>query len=128
MSSPFPGMNPYLERAGVWSMFHSQFVSACQQHLSKLLRPKYIVMMETRVYIHEPSAAERFVGQPDIGISHSGQHPTRSRGSATIAVPAPSYGTIPAWVEIEKSRYLEIRERSSERIVTVLELLSPANK
>lgn len=123
MPSPFPGMNPYLERSGVWPMFHSQFISASQQSLTKQLRPKYIVRMETRVYIHEPSAAERFAGEPDLGISRDPRVES-SPAAATIAAPAPAYGTLPAWVEVEKSRYLEIRERTSERIVTVVELLS----
>ena len=128
MPSPFPGMNPYLERTGIWPMFHSQFISACQQSLSKQLRPKYVVWMETRVYIHEPSAAERFAGEPDLGISRSGRRGESEGAVATLSPPAPAYGTIPAWVETEKSRYLEIRERSSSRLVTAIELLSPANK
>lgn len=127
MPSPFPGMNPYLERAGVWPMFHSQFISVCQQSLAKQLRPKYVVRMETRVYIHEPSAAERFAGEPDLGIARAPRFEHAGAGVA-VATPAPAYGTIPAWVELEKSRYLEIRDRESDRLVTLIELLSPANK
>lgn len=125
MPSPFPGMNPYLERADVWPMFHSQFVSAMQQSLAHQVRPKYIAKMDMRVYIHEPPAADRLIGEPDVGISRT-RPPTDGENRATIA--APLYGTIPAWVEFEKSRYLEIRDRASNRVVTVIELLSPSNK
>jgi hypothetical protein len=129
MPSPFPGMNPYLERAAVWPMFHSQFISTCQQRLSRQVRPKYVVRLEARVYIHEPSAAERFAGEPDLGITRPDALPSPNRSSAAVVpAPAPAYGTLPAWVEIEKSRYLEIRDRSSDRVVTVIELLSPTNK
>lgn len=126
MPSPFPGMNPYLERADEWKMFHTQYVSAFQQHLVAQVRPKYVVRMETRVYLHEPSAAERFAGEPDIEIIRP-RRPAALEDPPT-AVLAPAYGTIPAWIETEKSRYLEIRDRASNQVVTVVELLSPSNK
>ena len=126
MPSPFPGMNPYLERAGVWEMFHTQFISLLQQDLTAQIRPRYVVRIEARVYIHEPPAARRFVGEPDVGISRT--TPGVAVASSPSAVLAPAYGTLPAWVETEKSRYLEIRDRVGNQLVTVIELLSPCNK
>ena len=41
---------------------------------------------------------------------------------------APAYGTLPAGVQVERARYLEIRDKDGFGLVTVLELLSPSNK
>src|SRR5262249_55405960 len=47
-------------------------------------------------------------------------------GTATLA--APTWVTLPATVDQEALSFLEIRDREDRRLVTVIELLSPANK
>lgn len=54
MPSPFPGMNPYLERAGVWESFHTELVVAMKRQIAEQLPDQYVVRIENRVYIHEP--------------------------------------------------------------------------
>ena len=103
MPSPFPGMNPYLERPDVWNDFHDSFIPALRAALAPQLRPHYYARIEENLYIHEPTAKERF---PIV----------RSR----IAMPVV--------VEEERLPYLEIRDRLNNEAVTVVELLSPSNK
>jgi hypothetical protein len=116
-------MNPYLERASAWESFHLHFIPAVLEHLAAQLRPEYVVRIETRIYIHEPSAERRFAGITDAGI-------TRPPGAAApggVAV-APARVTILDAVEVQRVRYLTIRDRDGNDLVTVIELLSPTNK
>ncbi|MBA4188581.1 MAG: hypothetical protein C0467_11325 [Planctomycetaceae bacterium] len=125
MPSPFPGMNPYLERASVWSSFHPHFISLALEHIAAQIRPKYIVQIETRLYIHEPPAEQRFRAVADLGVKpRLGSQPA-SGGTATIA---PAYVTLGDAVEIERVQSLTVRDREGNELVTVIELLSPANK
>jgi hypothetical protein len=120
-------MNPYLEQPEVWHDFHQSFIPLVREVLTEQVRPHYVVKVEEHLFIHELSAEERlFLGRADVSITGSppGQ-PTRS--AAALAV-APAYGRLPPAVDTERQAYLEIRDRQSRELVTVLELLSPANK
>lgn len=126
MPSPFPGMNPYLERAGVWEEFHVEFMTRAKVHLLQQLRPNYLVRIESRMYIHEPPHGDRFFGIADAGIIHNPGNETKEGTVQTL--PPPVTARIPEPVEIEKLRYLTIVSRSDGELVTVIELLSPTNK
>lgn len=126
MKSPFPGMDPYLEQRGVWSQVHTGLIVGIQQFLTPMLRPKYRVAMEQRNYL-AVSPPDDSVGDPDIVVSID--EPLASHGSvATIAAPVePLVGVLPT-PENVKERYLEIRKADTKEVVTVIEILSPANK
>ncbi len=129
MPSPFPGMNPYLERSGVWPMFHTQLVSKIQVFLSAQVRPRYFVRLESRIYIHEPESIRRQTyKEADLGVTVASPIPMTDSSSATATIAPPMYGTLPAWYEIEKSRFIEIRDQRNHEVVTVIELLNPSNK
>jgi Protein of unknown function (DUF4058) len=51
MSSPFPGMDPYLEQPAFWSSFHSKFVVALADAIEVQLDAAYYVEVETRTYL-----------------------------------------------------------------------------
>lgn len=125
MPSPFPGMNPYLEHQAVWHDFHEAFLPAMREALSQQVRPQYFVRIDEHVYIHELSADERlFVGREDVTVHRPGAAPA---DSVVQAAPAPSRVRLPA-VDIEQLSYLEIVDKEEQRVITVIELLSPANK
>lgn len=126
MPSPFPGMNPYIERPDVWNDFHDTFIPAVREVLVPRLRPRYYVRIEEHLYIHEPSADERFpLGRPDLSL-HASPRAVSTTGG--VAVVAPVSIGLPVIVEEERFPYLEIRDRQNNEVVTVVELLSPANK
>lgn len=126
MPSPFPGMNPYLERASAWESFHPNFISTAQFQLARQLRPGYVVRIEHRVYIHEPPHDQRFVGRGDVGIVRP---PDEGRDWAAGAIlEAPAYVQVLDTVEVERIGHLTIRDRDSNELVTLIELLSPTNK
>jgi hypothetical protein len=67
MSSPFPGMDPYLERGNVWPDVHSALIVATRDALAPQVAPGYYVAIEERMYIVALDSAE-FIGRPDVAI------------------------------------------------------------
>ncbi len=64
MPNPFPGMNPYLEAKGLWRDVHHSFLTYAREILQPLLRPRYHVRIEERLYV-EPIERPIF---PDISV------------------------------------------------------------
>ena len=60
MSSPFPGMDPFIE-GQKWEDFHASFITAIRDALVPAVRPKYIVDVERRIYLEriDPSEEHR---------------------------------------------------------------------
>lgn len=125
MPSPFPGMNPYLEQSDAWEDFHQDFLVRARETLMSEVGENYLVKIEARLYLHELSMEERrFVGRADVAVASrvGGLQP-----AAATCVAAPVQLVLPA-VDVQRQAYLEIRDRRNRRIVTVVELLIPANK
>jgi hypothetical protein len=131
MPSPFPGMNPYLEQASIWEDFHSRFMTYAGEALTAQVRPHFIVKLEERVFIHEPDAEQRgrLLGKPDIALFEA----DTNRPSA-IATYDPSVNKVQSIIaslpdiDIERHALIEIRDRHSRQLVTMIEVLSPTNK
>jgi hypothetical protein len=119
----FPGMDPYLEAPFVWPDVHSRLIVYLAEHLRPLLRPRYIASVQTRVFIEGP-AQERF---PDVGIRRTlGQRPAAGT-TAVLEGDAPFEVQVPE-LEIHET-YLHIVDlQTNQRVVTVLEVVSPTNK
>lgn len=130
MPSPFPGMNPYIEKPSVWQDFHTRFVTTAAERIGVLVFPRYYVRIDEYVFIHEFSAEERKpFGRPDVFLFDPGSPPPVPAGGTVAAVVAPAEVEIPAaGVDEIRHRFLEIRDQESAAVVTVLELLSPSNK
>jgi hypothetical protein len=129
MPSPFPGMDPYLEHVNFWHDFHGVFVTIMRLELAGQLRGRYDVRMDDNVYIHELSAEERRpFARPDVLIVGGSDAPaTRSSPSAAL-LEAPVRGELPIGVDVLRERFVEIRDRETRKLITAVELLSPANK
>ena len=128
MPSPFPGMNPYLEQPAAWQDFHQAFITHMRDALAAQIRPEFFVKIEESVFIHEPDADERgkMFARPDVSVFE------RDGGGVAVAEPrtnslAPRIAQLPD-VEIERHSYVEIRDRHSRGLVTLIEVLSPSNK
>lgn len=126
MPSPFPGMNPYLENPELWSEVHHRLITAIADAIESDLNPNYRVAIEKRTYLSEGESV--LVGIPDVSVlsqrSTTSQNPSTTTLSTlgepvTVTVPMP---------ETVREGYLEIREVATGYVVTVIEVLSPANK
>jgi hypothetical protein len=124
-TSPFPGMDPYLEDPAEWSTVHTLLISAIGEQLVQQVRPHYSVKIEQRVYILTPDEQRDYAIVPDVVmIQRQALAATMSR-AAGITQPT----LVEPLVNIEiRERYIEILDRRRRRVVTTLELLSPFNK
>jgi hypothetical protein len=123
MAMIFPGMDPYLEDPDLWPGVHSRLVVYICDQLQPLIRPRYIAAVEERVYLEGPGRQVI----PDISLR---QRPRLSGGVAvaTLPVDGPEVLVVPVSLEIHES-YVEILDRATgQRVVTVIEVVSPTNK
>jgi hypothetical protein len=118
-------MNPYLEHPHIWQDFHQTFLTFLRESLTAAIAPDFYVRMEEHLYVYEQSDDEpRFAGRADLSVTREPNGGGAS-GAAVLTAPARGRVTIP---EYERQVYLEVRDRRGSEIVTVIELLSPANK
>jgi len=122
-------MDPYLEHPTVWHDFHERFCPALAEILTSSVRPHYIVKIDEHVYIHELDETERaLLGRGDVTVGRGTRWREQQPDNAAVqTLPAPSRVGLPA-VDTERISFVEIRDRESMRLVTVIELLSPTNK
>jgi hypothetical protein len=117
-------MDPYLEAPAGWQEFHSRFINTMSDFLVPKVRPRYAVHIERYVYVAEVRGEESRI-RPDITITEireqSATFEPQPTAATTLLIPLP---------ELEEVRhyYLEIREMTTQRVVTVIEMLSPFNK
>jgi hypothetical protein len=119
-------MNPYFDQTDLWLDFHTEFLSALRRLLAPQVGPKYIVQLEEHIYIHDlPADPRRRLGTADLSVvePESGE-PQRA---AVGLLEAPVEVWLPEQ-DVEKVRFLEVRDRQGREPVTVIELLSPSNK
>lgn len=126
MVNPFPGMNPYLEQPDYWSDFHNQLVAAIARYLVPQLLPKYRVVMDKWVYSTTGSNLMVALGRPDVAVQ---QRPDNRTPLATVArsTVQPVQVQVPLPVE-RRQAYLQVKDIATQTVVTVLDVLSPANK
>lgn len=130
MPSPFPGMDPYLEQADVWHDFHESFCYECRRLLVPQLGPNYVAKLDEHLYLHElpthGAEERRLLGRGDVTVAEDGTGTSVVPGGTTVAVPVEV--ELPMVTDFERENFIEIRDREDRRLVTVVELLSPANK
>jgi hypothetical protein len=138
MKSPFPGMDPYLER--YWGDVHHAVVTYARDWLQSRLPGDLRARMQERVYIELPDS-RRGEYYPDVRVV---DRPARTAGASratAVAEPATSVetanGGVPPGeplvihldIEPVTEGYVEIIDvKSGHRVVTAIEVLSPTNK
>ena len=132
-SNPFPGMNPYLERPGLWPDVHTSLIVGLRNYLVPQLQPDYGVQILERVYIAGDPAIGGGGPQgfriPDAMVLTEGTvaprrgpaAPEPKPGGAAVAVRLPEG-------ELLKQRYLRVLRADNMAVVAVIEVLSPSNK
>ncbi len=129
MPSPFPGMDPYLE-GDLWQEFHATLASAIRAQLVGVLPDRYAALLAKRFVLDRgalgivdlPSEPKRTV-YPDVHVT---EPPNRIAETAamlhpTVVLPSPMIEEVP-------QVSIEVRDVAERRLVTLIEILSPANK
>src|SRR5258708_1725333 len=127
MPSPFPGMDPYLEAH--WRDVHASLIIYARDALQGVLPAALRARVEERVLLETPQGLADHPLFPDVRVveftSKRDGPETRPAGRAALAEPL----LIDAAPESSTETFLEIIDRESgNRVVTVMEFLSPSNK
>jgi Protein of unknown function (DUF4058) len=112
VSSPFPGMDPFIE-SQAWKDCHHALISVIRDALTRRVVPRYVVRVEERDYLeHQPEDLQ--------GVIESGVVVVEQQGpSVTHSAPMP---------ERKREAFLTVRLRETMDVVSVIEVLSPTNK
>jgi hypothetical protein len=125
MKSPFPGMDPYLERH--WRDVHGTFIVHARAQLTTQLGGGLRARIEQRLIVESPWDEARSI-HPDVrivehGLLDRGIAPTAN--AAAVAEPL----LIPSPDELVAERYIEIIDPASGgKLITAIEFVSPTNK
>jgi hypothetical protein len=120
-------MNPFLERDVAWHDFHERFLILGAGLIGAQIRPNYVVRVDDHIFVHEvPDAPRMSSGRADLSVTPTLQG-SASPASSLAVLESPNRIRIPP-VDVTREAYLEILDRQSREVVTVVELLSPANK
>lgn len=128
MTSPFPGMDPYLEDPAFWPDFHYTFINYWREALADVLPDNYEANLGEKVYPLESDPDARKLISPDVAISdrESSATPATERADR-LATLEPT--TIPVVIlDGARETFIEILIGPERSLVAVLELLSPTNK
>ncbi|RUL88989.1 DUF4058 family protein [Tautonia sociabilis] len=127
MPGRFPGMDPDLEDADLWPGLHQGFMTFLWSTLNEQLPDRYVANLNERLDIDDPNRSII----PDASVferSSLGGPPRGNPASAAVAVLDPPW--LVDWPAEEiREGFVEILPvREPERVVAVIELLSPSNK
>ena len=128
MPSPFPGMDPWLEQH--WGDVHTRIVTYTSDRLQSALPRDLRARVEERVYLeYEETENGRHV-VPDVRIvEYPRSGPPRQEAGATATLVPTEPIVVIRDDEPIIDRFIEIRDFSTGgRLVTVIEILSAANK
>ena len=129
MSSPFPGMDPYLESH--WGDVHQAFITYLRDSLQPQLPVHLRARMQVRVYIELPEGLRREYF-PDVRVLEN-PRPGASKAVGVAEEPAGVAVAEPLWIDLDveprTESFLEVIDvRSGNRVISSIELISPGNK
>lgn len=126
MAGPFPGMDPYLDHSARWPGFHHRLITYVGDTLNRMLPPRYVADFGERLYVVKRSI------YPDVAVVKR-LTPPASVGVGTVGV-AVQVASDPPWVltlepaEIREPFIQIVSTEDEGRVITAIEILSPANK
>jgi hypothetical protein len=130
VQSPFPGMDPYIEDSGLWPDFHDDLIAEIKRALVPALPEHYFVQMGERSYVvlAGTDGKEERPFYSDVGVGTA----EGERGAVALAEPATAGDAVTMRAFIDehfRENFIEIFAADPEvRLVTCIEVLSPANK
>ena len=142
MPSPFPGMDPYLE-GEMWQEFHERLANQISAELLPQLGPRYVALLAKRYVVGSPTSGilpelglnivdwpPQRVISPDVHVAALPERKLREPGpgwDAGVALMEPVV-EVANPLPVAPQLSVEIRDVAQRRLVTLIEILSPANK
>jgi len=125
-TSPFPGMDPYLE-GHIWPDVHNRLINAISEIIAPKIAPKYVARVET--YTVEDTNPESEVGitYPDVAIlrRRDAQEPVVAYTDKVVMTEPDTFVVTTFTVHIP---VIHIRDIEKNQLITCIEILSPVNK
>lgn len=134
ITSPFPGMDPYLERNPQWAVFHGWFIrKLAEQSIGAARDVGCTIDVERSVYGRETSGELVLYGEPDVMLIRDDFPDKRPSNDAGVALAQPHaiHEVLLADDELEphKQEFIVVRaEGTWAPVLAIVELLSFANK
>jgi hypothetical protein len=126
MSSPFPGMDPFLEALDLWRGFHHSLADEIKAQLNAVLSPRYYADVEVYTVLEEVGVATATTIYPDAAVLDTTFPVPPSM--TTVAIPAAPIQRLAMLPEEHKMRTVEVRTTVAGTLVTAIAILSPVNK
>ena len=126
IKSPFPGMDPFLEKPSEWGGVHADIIIASRNALIEVLPANFRVKVEGEVKILDQGDTSFASLRPDVYLTKVDT--IREASSEVAAVAASPIVVTPFFEHTIELRWLEIVDRRSRQVVTTIEVLSPFNK
>jgi hypothetical protein len=123
MKSPFPGMDPYLERH--WEDVHTRLIGYIADALQPQLSEDLVARMEEKVYVEDGS--ETRLRKPDVRVVEFPTPWQPDSGTTATAILDEPLLLEPVSDPI-RQRSVLIYDSVGQRIITAIEILSPWNK
>lgn len=130
MAGRFPGMDPYIEALGSWQDFHNRVVTYINDMLNDVLPDDYAARTDERVQIVGTADSAGPVFRPDVLIGRGptgGRAEGGRRGGAATLEPDEVAVRVGDLEEIRET-WVEVVRLPDQRLITVVEVLSPTNK
>jgi hypothetical protein len=126
MPSPFPGMDPFLEDPAVFPDLHDSLITYSRESLQSRLPEPYYCVIGSRIWM-EPH--QRLIG-PDVRVQRKVRKAARHKSGGTAVRTRSEPVIISVIPEEVRETLVEIRvpDERGDRLVTVIEVLSPTNK
>jgi hypothetical protein len=126
-------MDPYLEDLDLWPGFHTTFLTRIRAAITPQLPPGYFAEVEQHVWFRRDDPADPPKWKkPDVFVAagaSASARATRKPLRPATAITAPTLTVArPELVRETDARAIRIRDAKNRRVVTAIELLSPANK
>lgn len=122
MSSPFPGMDPWLEGEEVFPNLHERLIISIQDALNAALPPGYVATSKNRVWVDPELQRE-----PDVAL-FGRDRPPNGNGGTAVALSGLTAVAQELTSDPPEEPYLEILSAKGKRLVTAFEIISLTNK
>ena len=127
-SSPFPGMDPYLE-ADMWPDVHHTLATYIREAIAPQIAPKYVAKVEPTIIKDRSADQDIGIMYPDVALLEQrdrseGTVPSRLRSSAT-----PATLSLPLLAEVKvRIPTIYLYDLKQQQLITAIEILSPVRK
>jgi hypothetical protein len=131
MPSPFPGMDPWLEKATTWGGVHMGLLYAIHAALNRDLPEGLYAELDQYLRVEEGGDDEVRTGRrnPDVFVPEPPPPvPKPKGGRATAVLDPPTVEVTLLAGAVQKHRRVLIRTLDGRQVLTAIELLSPSNK